>query len=453
MVASACGADRAADTVPPTTVKTAPAADHAEWAREILASGRRPSDDELATRFSRSFLAAVPPDEVRRVLAANVRGQWSIGRSDRDGRRSVTHLAGPDGVELVLSLELDGDGRIAGALLEPAAAPVDDWRAAVHDLVAAGAPGAVVVVRTGDRVERVAAGVSDRSSGRAASVHDRTRIGSVTKPFVAALVMRLVADGRVALDDDVERHLPGLLRDGRRVTVRHLLAHRSGLADYANDAELGSRLSADPTRVWTPRELVSLSQERPPIFAPGSRHEYSNTNYIVLGLLIERIGHTSLARAIADLTTTIGLKDTLLLDRPEIPGSHLTGHVGAGQEPVPAAEPSWAWAAGAMVSTGDDLTAFLAALQAGQVVPRPQYEEMIAATTDEHADGYGLGLFRAALPCGVAYGHNGDFPGWATLALTREDGSRQIALAINTSFTPALSTRIEAIAKAALCSA
>ena len=113
------------------------------------------------------------------------------------------------------------------------------------------------------------------------------RIGSITKTFVATVVLQLVGEGRLTLDEPVARRLPGLLANGHQITVRQLLNHTSGLPNYSDDPDLFAGIVQN--RIWDPRELVALAERHPQLFAPGSAWRYSNTNYIVAGLLIEAV--------------------------------------------------------------------------------------------------------------------------------------------------------------------
>ena len=188
----------------------------------------------------------------------------------------------------------DDDGQELGALLDR--------------VVDAGAPGALIVVKDGSTVRVAARGFADRDAARPMRPDDRFRIGSVTKTFVAALVLRLVEEGRLRLDDPVERWLPGLVPGGRSITVRHLLSHTAGLPDYVEDP----RLRREPERRWTPTELVSLalarSRERVP---PGGAFAYSSTDYVLLGLIAEKAGGADLGDQLRDrLFEPLGLRRT-----------------------------------------------------------------------------------------------------------------------------------------------
>jgi CubicO group peptidase (beta-lactamase class C family) len=165
----------------------------------------------------------------------------------------------------------------------------------VCSLVGAGAPGAVAFVRTTKGVRSAATGVASLQPRIVMRAADRYRIASVTKTFVATVVLQLAAEGRLGLDDQVERWLPGMVPNGRSITLRELLNHSSGLFDYDQDEAWVTARISDPGREWSPRELLAVAFSHPPIFAPGSDWSYSNTNYILLGLVVEAATGTTLA--------------------------------------------------------------------------------------------------------------------------------------------------------------
>jgi Beta-lactamase len=169
-------------------------------------------------------------------------------------------------------------------------------QAALDSIVAAGVPGALVLVRDGDHVVRLASGYGNLARRTPMRVTDRFRVGSDTKTFVATVVLQLVGERKLALDDTVEGRLPGLVPNGRNITVRQLLNHMSGLYDYAEDKAFLAQLE-HRTRVWTPRALVRIAAKHRPLFPPGRRWSYSNTGYTLLGLMVEKATGNELARS------------------------------------------------------------------------------------------------------------------------------------------------------------
>ena len=301
--------------------------------------------------------------------------------------------------------------------------------------MAAGAPGAIVVVRNGGRTQSEARGFADRERSIPMSTDARFRIGSVTKTFVAALVLRLVEDGRLRLDDRVERWVPGLVPGGENITLRQLLSHTSGLPDYVDD----SRLLRDASRRWGAQELVALAAARTGERSrPGERFAYASTNYVVLGLVAERAGGVPLGRLLgARLFRPLGLAHTRFVPGA-ISGRHVVGYRRASHQgivtgpPRPtSAEAWWAWAAGAIVSTPDDVERFFAALLRGRVVKPALLREMLTLVPAGRQR-YGLGIATFPTRCGPAWGHTGNVNGTVAVAWNTRDASRQVVIVVNT---------------------
>jgi D-alanyl-D-alanine carboxypeptidase len=310
--------------------------------------------------------------------------------------------------------------------------------AALRPVVAAGVPGAFALVRDGDRTQTAAVGLADVGAHRKLRPNDRFRVGSVTKTFVAVVVLELAAEKRLRLDDPVARWLPGLLPDGGRITIRDLLAHRSGLADVADDPEV---LNGDRSD-WPPRRLVALVARRPRIAAPGGAFHYSSTNYLVLGLLVERVTGRSIAAELRRrIIGPLGLTHTAYQPGP-LAGRHVHGYRLASHQGVvdPTAAPRdlerrsvrWAGASGDLVSSAGDLARFLAALLGGDFLPARELRAMEAV-----GPRYGLGLAVYPTRCGLAWGHTGNLNGVLTIAWSTRDGRRQAVLMANAYPLPA----------------
>jgi D-alanyl-D-alanine carboxypeptidase len=308
--------------------------------------------------------------------------------------------------------------------------------ALVERVVAAGAPGVFVVVREGDEVRTEMRGFADPSKARPMRADDRFRIGSVTKTFVAALVLRLVEDGELGLDDPVERWLPGLVPGGGAITVRHLLSNTAGLFDYVEDP----RVLRQTQRRWKPKELVQIAlAHEPEHVPPGSAYSYSSTNYVLLGLIAERAGGAPLGRQLRErVFAPLDLEDTSFVNGV-VRGPHVHGHrppshqgvvtgppVDVGDEPV-----WWAWAAGGIVSTAEDVQRFFAELLQGRLLGPQALGEMLTLLPAGRIR-YGLGILAAPTSCGPAFGHSGNAQGTITVAWNTEDASRQLVLVVNT---------------------
>jgi D-alanyl-D-alanine carboxypeptidase len=328
-----------------------------------------------------------------------------------------------------------------GAAGASAAPPGPDRLA--DQIVRAGAPGALLAVRTLAGTAAAGSGLADLRTRRAARPGDRYRIGSGTKTMVATVVLQLVAEGRLGLDDEVTRWLrvPGL--DGR-ITVRHLLQHTSGLHRDQMLWRAPTSFLDNRFRRFAPAEIVRIALTNPqPRPAPGSTFEYSNTNYVLAGMLVERVTRRSVEGEITRrVIRPLGMRDTVFpYDTTHVRGRHLSGYVPRGlvdgspdQAPYDATvyNMSWAWTAGAVVSTAGDQATFLHGLLSGRLLPGRQLAQML--TTGRF--GYGLGIFPVRIPCapGVVWGHDGVIFGYSTVALGARDGGRQAVAVANLSF-------------------
>jgi D-alanyl-D-alanine carboxypeptidase len=281
--------------------------------------------------------------------------------------------------------------------------------AAADELVAKGVPGVLVRLRDGDDVNELARGT--------AAPRERFRVGSVTKSFVAVLTVRLADRGVLSLDDPVSRYVPGLLRDGGRVTVRRLLDHTAGLYDYTLDRDL---LDGD----LSPRALVAIADRRPR--SPG--YAYSSTNYLALGLVLEAAAGAPLGELLRrEVFEPYGLGDTTF-EPGVVPGDYLHGNARASRDGIATGRfhdtgsrtARSAWAAAAAVSTAPDLDRFFTRLLASDLGGRMRPREGAR---------YGLGLARFSTDCGAVIGHTGNLLGTITVVGAR--GDRLLVVAAN----------------------
>ena len=261
----------------------------------------------------------------------------------------------------------------------PTTSPADLQRL-LDAVVDTGAPGAIGAVEDGGRTIRRVSGVGNLRTGQPPRPVQTFRVASQTKAFVATVVLQLVAAGKLGLDDPVSRHLPRLLPDGDRITVRQLLNHTSGLFDPQVEVYQTLQDIYDlRLEHWTPRQVVAMATDNGLLFPPGTAWSYSNTNYVVLGLLIERVTGTSVARQLERrLIRPLGLRHTWFPNRTAaLPPPRLHGYM-----PLDLAEPlvddditwfnpSFFWASGALVSNVDDLDRFYDALFDGRLLPPP----------------------------------------------------------------------------------
>jgi D-alanyl-D-alanine carboxypeptidase len=353
---------------------------------------------------------------------------------------------------------------------EPTSTPGDAHAAidaALNDVVDAGVAGILVEVKDPQHAaRRYAAGAGDLATGTALRPNARFRVGSITKTFVATVVLQLVGEGRLNLDAPVARRLPGLLANGDRITVRQLLNHTSGLPDYTADPKLLAGIVDN--RVWKPRELVALAEKQGREFAPGTAWGYSNTNYIVAGLLIRAVTGRPLA-----LELSRRIFSPLRLDHTSFPavksrvtGYHAHGYISTETNPTPDGRPldvtgynpSHAWAAGAIVSNAADLSRFYRALMSGELLDRPLLRQMKTTVAMDPADPnstfrYGLGLQRVTDDCGVNWGHDGAIFGYQNNAYWNASTGRTVVVASTMFPAPAAAESPRATALGlALCS-
>lgn len=319
----------------------------------------------------------------------------------------------------------------------PSAAATPALRNALRGLVDGGFPGAIGYVRQGWRVEREAAGLADRETGERATPTHRFRIASNTKAFTAAVVLQAV--GANGLDEPVARWLPGVLPD-ETITVRQLLNHTSGLYDPTDERAFWKPYLDDHDwgHVYRPRDIVATAAAHPLTVQPGSGHDYSNTNYLVAGMLIEAVtGHPADAEVYRRIIRPLGLSQTTFpTTDPHLPGPHLHGYNLAGDD-VSVFSPSYDWTAGAIVSTVDDLAEFHRALFDGTLLAPAELAELKHTVPVAPGVAYGLGVERMDLQCPdgtvvPTWGDTGAGPGYSSFSLVTEDTSRQLVLAMST---------------------
>jgi D-alanyl-D-alanine carboxypeptidase len=302
-------------------------------------------------------------------------------------------------------------------------------------VVSSGAPGVIALVNDGHRIRLHAAGVADTGSGRALRPTDRYRAGSITKSFVSTVALQLVAEGKLSLSDTVERRLPGILPYGDDVTVRQLLNLTSGVPDNQGPVE-AEFLKGNMTRSWSPRELVALVADKKPDFAPGTSWAYSNTNYVLAGLIIERVTGNRLGRELDErIFQPLHLRDTSFPQNTStIAGGHSNGHafVDGKLLDVTVLNPSGTWAAGNLVSTATDVAHFWRAVLGGKLLaPRQLAAMKKTVTIQKGVDlGYGLGIIRWPSACGAVWGNGGDIAGYSNRFQNSEDGRRQAGVVV-----------------------
>lgn len=310
---------------------------------------------------------------------------------------------------------------------EPAASTLTEVAQDVQDLLDVYdgiATGAIVLVRVGDDTKVLTGGLADVRLDQRMQSDDRFPIESITKTMVATAILQLAADGRLRLDDTVEDILPGLLPQGRRVTIEHLLSHRAGLHN-ATGEEKGFPSLARTTK----DTFIDIAAAHPLEFEPGSEGQYSNVGYDVLGRVIEEVTGQSLSKALQqEVFGPAAMTNTAVLGTPSMKG-YYEGKVV--KDPYIRFEP----AAGGVVSTVEDVDRFYTALWAGDLLDPDLVAAMskpVGAVAPWNMD-YGLGVWFNHTSCGDAMGHSGAGPGFNTKAWTLPDGSRSVVVVVNDS--------------------
>jgi len=310
--------------------------------------------------------------------------------------------------------------RLHAALEAAVASPDNNW------------PGAVLHVSSPELGTWTgSAGLGDPKTNTAMRPHDRFRAGSVTKPFVAALTLQLVEEGQFSLDDPMTTLLPqsitGKFADSDRITVRMLLNHTGGLPDFMNLA--APEIVADLGKVWKAEEFLDYAAGQEPWFAPGEAQGYSNTDYLLLGMVIEGTTGRSWREEMRErVFEPLNLENTLLpeLDDRTMPGDFAHGYADFGGGPMDMSEAANASVVGAaggvtLVTTAEDLARFMTAVMDGELFRKAGTLDEMLTFTDWPAGhplsayvlGYGLGLMKVIFGSGIeGVGHSGDTPGY-----------------------------------------
>lgn len=308
-------------------------------------------------------------------------------------------------------------------------------RAAIAGLPDADATSAAIRVG-GDGTWHGKAGVRDIRTGAPALENGRFRAGSVTKVVTASIVLQLAAEGRIDLDGTVQRYLPGLLTPQfQPITVRELLNYTSGLQ---SGASLGDTVEEGYSRRFetlTPRQVVASSVAKGPAFAPGTRQDYDNIHYTVLGMLIEKVTGDSYAhQAEVRIFRPLGMCDSSFPvgTDPRVHGPHDRGYDWIDGRLVDVTDWNMSdrWAAGDLISTTADLEKLLVGLFRGRVVPEPQLKEMFTLP-DVPGARYGAALERFELNGKVIWGKTGSRPGYHTVVAATRDLSRTVVYSVN----------------------
>ncbi len=296
-------------------------------------------------------------------------------------------------------------------------------------------PGAVVLMRQGDQQWLAAFGVADLKTQQPMQTDMAFRIGSNTKTMTATVILQLIGEGKLKLDDKVSQYFDNVPQ-GDEVTIADLLDMRSGIATYSELKSFNRTLDQQPDKSFTPQQLIQLGTEQPAMFKPGAEYFYSNTNYVMLGVLIERLTGMKLEQAFAQrIFQPLKMTHTLLpgKDDNQLPVPYAHGYLfGTNENPdltkpqqaealsgkllpsdVTHANPSWAWAAGGAISTAADLADYVEALVGGGLLSDKLQAQRLSSIRPNNPDdpasaGYGLGMAKL----GPMLGHDGSLPGY-----------------------------------------
>lgn len=299
-------------------------------------------------------------------------------------------------------------------------------------------PGAVAILKTPDGDLTVKYGTGTRGQDAPVDPSEHVRIGSNTKTMTGTVILQLVQEGKIALDDPVSMYRPDV-PNGDNITIEQLLDMRSGLFNYTETAELNETLDNDPQKQWKPEELLALAFANPPYFPPGEGYHYSNTNTVLLGLIAESLDGKPLPQIFQSrLFGPLGLSGTSFPDIADssLPAPHPQGYVyGTNMDTltdralpdamqaaakdgtlqpndVTDVNPSWAWAAGAGISTANDLVTWVQSLVGGELLGADLQAERLASVqpTSPGSDSaqYGWGIAKL----GPMFGHTGELPGF-----------------------------------------
>ncbi|MBB1255578.1 beta-lactamase family protein [Streptomyces sp. OF3] len=309
--------------------------------------------------------------------------------------------------------------------------------AALKRFQAAAGPGAAVHAGNSNTAWTLSVGTGTLHADRPIQPDEHFRVGSQTKTFTAAVVLQLADEGKVSLDAAIDDYLPGVVSgngyDGTRITVRHLLQQTGGLGTY-NPHPLGGTPEANPDGTYELAASVRKGLKSPPVGAPGATYNYSNTNYLILGMLIEKLTGQKVHQAVTSrVIEPLGLRRTVFpapgeraLPSPAVNGYHGIRVGGLNLwGPALSYDPSLFSSAGAIVSTLEDISAFYRALTSGKLLSPAGLTEMekVWRAAPDSTGGYGLGIAQLKLSCGAtAWGHNGGLPGYLTMTLVTKDG-------------------------------
>jgi D-alanyl-D-alanine carboxypeptidase len=343
--------------------------------------------------------------------------------------------------------------------------PADVQRGLKRLVAAAGGPpGAIATIYRDGHLTVLRAGRANVKRPGPPKPTDHMRIASVAKAFNGAVALHLVDEGRLGLDDTIGQRLSGMPSAWGPVTVRQMLDHTSGLPDYTQSKGFAEQAKKNPLGFVSPQKIIGWVRREPLEFAPGSDYEYSNTDNIVVGLIVEVVTGQSYAKNLGEIVFgPAGLSQTSFPTKPALPKPFIHGYaVQVGEPPTDVStflSPSGAWASGAIVSTPRDLNAFIRADLGLEFFSAAQQQEQMrfvpggqSSPPGPGQNSAGLALFRYKTKCGTVYGHTGNFPGYVQFAAATADGTRAVTTSLNIPApTGKLLTQLRKVQETAVC--
>ncbi|MFG2557059.1 serine hydrolase domain-containing protein [Streptomyces sp. NPDC048581] len=373
--------------------------------------------------------------ERRRWSAATAQGRLAVAACAAAGLLTVTACTGTTTNAPPAAAAATPSPSTSVRELTPALSSQLD-KAVQQTLKQAGVPGVTVGLWLPGKGTYVRSfGVADKGTGATMSENLRVRIGSETKTFTVTGLLRLVDGGRVGLDDPISKHVDDV-PNGDRITLRQLAEMRSGLFSYSDDPGFDKAFLSDPDRKFTPQQLLDYAFKHPPLFAPGQKFNYSNTNLILLGLVIEKVSGQPLGDFLKQqVIEPAGMRNTVFPKGAEFPDPHAQGYtVQTRNGEVANAtnwDPSWAWAAGAIISDLQDLRKWAPILATGTLLePATQRQRLRMLPTGYPGTAYGLGIFTT----NGWIGHNGSLPGYESVTVYLPSAKATLVILTNADF-------------------
>jgi D-alanyl-D-alanine carboxypeptidase len=306
-----------------------------------------------------------------------------------------------------------------------------------------GPPGAIATLYRDGKLTTLSTGRADVRKAAKPRATDHMRIASVAKAFSGAVALNLVRSGQLSLDDTIEGVVPTLPKAWGKVTLRELLNHTSGVPDYTQSKPFVEHAQTKPRAYVSPQEIISWVAKDPLVFKPDTKYEYSNTDNIVVGLMVEAATKQSYTNELQKIVLgPAKLTQTSLPTKTTIPSPFIHGYVVEPEkEAVDVSEslnPSGAWASGAILSTPQNLNAFIRGDLGLQFFDKAEQEQQMrwwpggeSSPPGPGKNSAGLALFRYQTKCGTVYGHTGNFPGYTQFAAATADGTAAVTTSLN----------------------